>query len=78
MENAAYKVLYAGLIYEMHHKFGAHIATIEGLFNIIMIPEFEDHQKFKQLFEQLRKDKLEMTERYNLLEQCIEKEYGGS
>jgi len=69
--NPGYEILYAGLVHDMHHGVGSHLATIEGLFLIAVEKDHPQYQLFKTIFEELKKDKVRITDRYNKLEEYI-------
>lgn len=67
----AYELLYNALIFDLHHKIGAHFATVEGLFNRTIRPDNPDYEHFIKVFGQLKADKREISEKYYLLEETI-------
>lgn len=78
MRNASFEILYKSLVYEMHHKFGSHLATIEGLVNKNIAPDHEDYEHFRKTIDRLKADKKEMSDRYYLLEDYITQKNGGN
>lgn len=70
-ETPSFELLYAGLVHDMYHGIGSHLATIEGLFLIAVPKDHPQYQLFQTIFEELKKDKVRISERYNKLEEYI-------
>lgn len=52
------------ILYELHHRYRAHIATLEGLFNITVYKSHPNYKYWKKEFSRVNKLLQELAETY--------------